>query len=241
METAINRLRTSSLNLISVTKLYDKLNELLVPLFAGRRMRLPCLTFKLGRVSPSRDGSEHIFRSQTSALGVAEIRTEEDLSRLGSLYLIHPWTDFLLDRQPVGNITEVAPQEKTDDRSSVLSELSSLPGPSAITSTTLPTRAARLITRLGLPFTGLPNTSSRDTVSLPPPSSVSPMEKEIRALRFIARLRQPFGALLFTPIRRHVQEYRRIAAESLITVQVEEITHVILDKLMDAVRTLDVL
>ena len=241
METAINRLRTSSLNLISVTKLYDKLNELLVPLFAGRRMRLPCLTFKLGRVSPSRDGSEHIFRAQTSALGVVEIRTEEDLSRLGSLYLIHPWTDFLLDRQPVGNITEVAPQEKTDDRSSVLSELSSLPGPSAITSTTLPTRAARLITRLGLPFTGLPNTSSRDTVSLPPPSSVSPMEKEIRALRFIARLRQPFGALLFTPIRRHVQEYRRIAAESLITVQVEEITHVILDKLMDAVRTLDVL
>ena len=38
-----------------------------------------------------------MFRAKTNALGVVEIRTKEDLSRLDSLYLIHSWIDFLLD------------------------------------------------------------------------------------------------------------------------------------------------
>ena len=63
----------------------------------------------------------------------------------------------------------------------------------------------------------------------------------MRALQVIARLRQPFGALLLTPNLSNVAAYRRVAAESLITVQVEEITPAILNKLVDSVRTLDVL
>ena len=63
----------------------------------------------------------------------------------------------------------------------------------------------------------------------------------MRVLRFIARLRQPFGAMLLTATRRNIDEYKRIATERLIRVQVEEITQAILDRLIDSVRILDVL
>ena len=66
------------------------------------------------------------------------------------------------------------------------------------------------------------------------------MEKRMRILQFIARLRQPFGALLFTSTRQNAAEYRRIATESVITVQVE-ITPATLDGLIRGVRVLDVL
>ena len=63
----------------------------------------------------------------------------------------------------------------------------------------------------------------------------------MRALQVIARLKQPFGALLLTPNLLNVAAFRRVAAESLITVQVDEITPTMLNKLVDSVRTLDVL
>ena len=36
-------------NVTMATRLYDRVNELLVLSFLGRRMRLPCPTFKLGQ------------------------------------------------------------------------------------------------------------------------------------------------------------------------------------------------
>ena len=49
-------------------------------------------------------------------------------------------------------------------------------------------------------------------------------------------------SLLLTPNLLNVAAYRRIATESLITVQVDEITPAMLNKLVvDSVRTLDVL
>ena len=63
----------------------------------------------------------------------------------------------------------------------------------------------------------------------------------MRALQVIARLRQPFGALLLTPNTGHVAAYRRVAAESLIIVQVEDITPALLNKLVESIRVLDVL
>ena len=94
------------------------------------------------------------------------------------------------------------------------------------------------MSRMGLPFGGR---SGPDGASLLPPSTLSPVEKRMRVLEFVARLRQPFGALLLTTTRQNMDEYRRVGTESLITVQVEEITPVILDKLMNNVRILDVL
>jgi hypothetical protein len=240
MDGIISRLRSSSLNSSSTMRLYDQLHVLPVPLFVGQRMKLPCIIFKLGPLLGSRSRSGHIFRSQTSFLGVVEIRTEEDLSRFGSLYLVHPWIDFLLDQQPVGSVAETIPEETTDDRSSLIGELPLFPGSSGIALAAPQTRAARLVARLGR-FGGRTTTFSPVAASLRPPSSVSQTEKQMRALQTIARLGQPFGALLLTPHRSNVAAYRRVAAESLITVQIEEITPTILNKLVDSVRTLDVL
>ena len=186
----IARLPSSSLNSASITRLYDRLLEPSVPSFDGQRMKLPCLNFRLGPLSAYRSNSGP-FRAQT-AIGVVKITTEEDLSRFGSLrlYLVHPWIDFLLDRQPVGSVADTIPEENIDD------QLFASP-----------------------------------TESL----------RQMRALQLIARLKQPFGALLLTPDRRNVAAYRRVAAESLITAEVEEITPATLNKLVDSVRTLDVL
>ena len=57
-----------------------------------------------------------------------------------------------------------------------------------------------------------------------------------RALRLVARLKQPFGALLLAPLAR--AQYRRIATDSLIEVQVREETS--LNELMDGIRTIDI-
>ena len=94
------------------------------------------------------------------------------------------------------------------------------------------------MSRIGLPFGGR---SSPDAASLLPPSTLSPTEKRTHVLEFIARLRQPFGALLLTATRQHMDEYRRVGAESSIKVQVEKITPAILDRLIHSVRILDVL
>ena len=239
MDGIITRLRSSSLNSTSIMRLYDRLAELPVPLFVGQRMKLPCLNFKLGPLSISRTKSGHVFRAQT-AVGVVEIKTEEDLSRFSSLYLVHPWIDFLLDQQPVGGVAETIPEENTDDRSSSIGELPLFPGPSGIALATPQTRAAWLVARLGGPF-GWTTTFPGDAASLRPPSLLSQTDKQMRVLQVIARLMQPFGALLLTPHRSNVAAYRRVATESLITVQVAEITPMMLNSLADSVRILDVL
>ncbi|KAG8221676.1 hypothetical protein J3R82DRAFT_1961 [Butyriboletus roseoflavus] len=239
MDVIITGLRASSLNLALAVKLYDRLNELSVPLFVGQRMKLPCIIFKLGSLQALRNRSEHGFRAQTTALGIVEIRTREDLSRLGSLYLIHPWIDFLLDRQPVGSVVESIPEESTEDQFSSGAELPSFPGPFDITLAAPQSRRARFVARFGLPFGGRSTTTPQDVASLRPPSSVSQTDKEMRALRLMARLRQPFGAMLLTPTRQNIAEYRRIASESRITVQVQE--DVPLNVLIDNACMLDVL
>ena len=225
---------TSLPNFTLVMRLYDRLNELPVPLFANQRMKLPCLTFKLGPVIANRGASGHVFRARTGALGIVEIRTAEDLSRLDSLTLVHPWIDFLLDRrQP---ITEAIP-ENTSDQSFWTPDWPSSPADPSNIAAVRRTRTSRLISRLGRPFGALAGHAD------PPPfvSFSSPTEKRAHALRLIARLKQPFGALLFTPTRQNVEEYRRVASESLITVQVEELTSMVLTKLIEGARTLDVL
>ena len=241
MDMITARMRVTSLDCTLAMGLRDRLNQLSVPLCVGSRMKLPCITFRLGPLSASRHKAELVFRVQTAALGIVEIKTEEDLSRFGSLYLVHPWIDFLLDRQPVGSVAETIPEEYTADQSFSIGESLLSPSHSGIASAAPQTRAARLVARLGRPFSGWTTAFPRDTASLRPPSSLSAVDKQTRALQVIARLRQPFGALLVTPNMGNVAAYRRVAAESLITVQIEEITPTVLNKLIDSVRTLDVL
>ena len=238
MDAIAGRRRNPALDLASVITLYDRLDELPVPSFLGKRMKLSCLTFKLGRVSVFGSGSHRIFRAQTAALGVVEIKTEVDLSRVCPLYLIHPWIDFLLDRQPVGSAGSIS-VGNTDYWSLIKATMDgqysrfSRSGRTA----TQPRNRASL-----RPSSDIQRSRSLSNAeSLRPPSTVAPMDKEMCAFRAIARLRQPFGALLLTSSAGSVAAYKRVAPESLITVQVEEITPAILEKLIDNVHVLDVL
>ena len=91
------------------------------------------------------------------------------------------------------------------------------------------------------PHSSASHADSLNVASLSLSSTVLPMDKKTLVYQFLARLGRPFGALLFTPTRRNVEEYRRVAPESLITVQVEEITSATLNHLAQGVRVLDVL
>jgi hypothetical protein len=234
MDTVTAELRASSLNLTLATRLYDRLNDLPVPSLSGKRIKVPCITFKLGR---PRRMSEHLFQAKADALGIVEITTTEDLSQLDSVYLIHPWIDFLLDRQPVGGGEDTLAEGDTAD-GSLLRGPSSLPGPTNIALIQrMPTTkvVARLMQSLGARLAK----PIHDSASLSSPSLASLTDKRTQVLRFIARLRQPFGPLLFTPTRHNVAEYRRVATDSMSTVRVQKDTP--LTDLIPNVRTLDVL
>ena len=231
------RLHASTPNFTLITELYGRLHELPLPLFVGQRMKLPCMTFKLERVTAFWSESRRMFRAYTPALGIVHIQAKEDLSRLGPLCLVHPWIDFLLDRQPVDTATGKDLEDSADSQFSLISPS---PGPSDVASPTIrqiqPTKT-NLLTRLGHPFGTWPRGS--DSASYMSHSSMSLTAKQTRALRLVARLRQPFGALLFAQNRQNVEEYKRVAAESMIKVQVQG--DVPLDKLIHGVRVLDVL
>ena len=241
MDKITAKLRSYSLSTASVLRLYYRLHELPVPLFAGQRMKLPCITFKLGPLLASRNASGQVFRAQAASLGVVEITTEEDLSRFGSLYLVHPWIDFLLDQQPVENVVETIVEEVEDGQPSWVGESPSSSGRSGVTFAPPQRRATQVFSRFGQSFGGWIASRPREAPSLQPPSTLAESEKQMRALHIIARLGRPFGALLLTPHLTKVAAYRRVATDSLITVQMEEITAAILNKVVDSVRTLDVL
>ncbi|KAF8125249.1 hypothetical protein EV363DRAFT_1532897 [Boletus edulis] len=172
-ETITATLRASSLNLDLVMKLYDRLKEHPAPSFLGKRMKLSCLTFRLGPLSVSWTGSVQVFRAQTTALGMVEIRTAEDLTQMDSLILVHPWIDFLLGRQSVG---ETISEEETGDESSSESKLSPPPPPMDRR-----TAALQLIARLRQPFGALLLTPTRqDVVGYRRVASESPITAQVQ-------------------------------------------------------------
>jgi hypothetical protein len=215
IERLITASDSSSFDLDNALRLYDRLNELSAPWFVENRMKPPCIAFQLPPLSRTRSG--RVYRANITPFGMVEIKARHDLSRMTSLFLIHPWLDTLLEREEM--------------QSSVFVEDDVAPPP-------------------------LPNTDDEevsdediddDSLSVPEPKSPSapvstvPMDKETRARRLAARLRQPFGALLLTlaSTGRRVVDYRRVAADGLITVQIQE--NVLLADLLDNVCTLDVL
>jgi hypothetical protein len=198
-------------------RLYDRLNELPAPRFAKSRMKLPCIAFKLPSFSPYqiRSGHVQVYRAETLAFGIVEIETSHDLSQMNSVYLVHPWLDTLLEREGVlGGVffeDNIVPPSSpnTHDEESFDDGSLALPEP--------------------------------ESSSLPAPVRMVPMDRETRARRLVAHLRQPFGALLveLALTGRAVDSYRRVAADSMITVQFQE--KVSLADLLDNVRIIDVL
>ncbi|KAF8129811.1 hypothetical protein EV363DRAFT_1336621 [Boletus edulis] len=196
MERIIAGLRAPSFDLDTALRLYDRLNELPTPRFAESRMTLPCITFQLPPLSASRIGSTRVYHADTVVFGRVEIRTKHNLSRMNSLYLVHPWLDTLLQHgnmhsSAIAEDDEEIFGEDTDDEESD-DDLSSL--------------------------------SEAESPSSPAPVQLIPVDRVMGARRLVARLRQPFGALMFTLVStgRRATDYKRVAADSLITVRFQD-------------------
>ena len=210
--------RSSSFDLEAALALYDRLNELSAPWFAASRMKLPCIIFQLPTLSPYRTRSGYVFRADTVEFGVVEIKTRQDLSRMKSFYLVHPWLDALLEREDIQNDAfledeilqppspDMGDEELVDEEMDVRSIRSSL----------------------------FPKPLS----PLPAHVQTAPVDRETGARRLVARLRQPFGALLLKLVSTG-RRYSRVAADDLITVRIQD--NVSLSNILDNVQTIDVL
>ena len=217
MEGMITASHSSSFDLDVALRLYDRLNELPAPWFAASRMKLPCISFELPSFSAYRTRSGRVYRADTLAFGMVEIKTRYDLSRMNSLYLVHPWLDTLLEREGMqsGVVADddVPPSPNTDGEEIYDEEIDD------------------------------DSSSLREPESPSRPALVRmvPMDRETRARRLVARLRQPFGALLvkLASAGQRTVDYKRVAADSMITVQFQE--NVSLADILDNVRTIDVL
>ncbi|KAF8556431.1 TPR-like protein [Imleria badia] len=218
MESIITTSQSSSFDLDVALRLYNRLNELPAPWFAESRMKLPCIAFQLPPFSQSlrtRSGRIQVYRADTDAFGMVEIKTRHDLSRMKSLYLVHPWLDTLLEREDKSNVMveedDVGrpPSPSTDDEEDTDDDSASLP--------------------------------ELDSPSQPAHARMAPMDKETQARRLVAHLGQPFGALLVASASTggRAVDYKRVAADSIITVRFQ--TNVSLADILDNVRTLDVL
>ena len=85
------------------TRLYDHSNQLPVPSFSlGKTDEISVHRFQTRAIVGFSEQVGTGIRAQTAALVIVEIKSE-DLSRYSPVYLIHPWIDFLLDWQSVGN------------------------------------------------------------------------------------------------------------------------------------------
>jgi len=215
MERIVAGSHPSSFDLDMALKLYDRLNELSSPWFVASQMKLPCIAYELSLLSRYPTCSGYVYRADTVAFGIVKIGTKDDLSRMDSLYLVHPWLDILLEREDKsGGIVgeDVLPPSSPDtDDEEVYSndEAEYLP--------------------------------ESESPSHPAHVRMIPMDKETRARLLVAHLRQPFGALLvaLASTGGHTADYKRVAADSMITVQFQE--HFSLADILDNVRTLDVL
>ncbi|KAN0080342.1 hypothetical protein V8E55_009908 [Tylopilus felleus] len=144
-----------------------------------------------------------------------------------SLYLVHPWLDSLLEHEHTSSSAyaedDVAPPPSvyTDDE-----EISDDESEDGFDDEFDESSSEESI----------PEPSSQPTPRLP-----VPVDRETRVRRLAVHLRQPFGALVLAlaSMSRRMPDYRRIAADCLITVQFQE--NVSLGDILDNVRTLDVL
>ncbi|KAF8547486.1 hypothetical protein OG21DRAFT_1450227 [Imleria badia] len=217
MERIITASPSSSSDLDVALRLYDHLSGLHTPWFAGNRMKLPGIVFQIPPFQPirqTRSGRIQVYCADTVAFGMVEIKTSHKLSRMESLYLVCPWLDTLLER---------------GDKSSVTMEEDIVPPRSPNTE-----EEEEEIDDDSSPF------AEPELPSQPARARTISMDRETRARRLVAHLRQPFGALLVTLVSAGGRaDYKRVAADSLITVQFQE--NVSLVDILDNVRTLDVL
>ncbi|KAF8555027.1 hypothetical protein OG21DRAFT_963376 [Imleria badia] len=227
MKTIITMSHASSSDLDVAMRLYDRLNELPAPWFAASRMKLPCIAFQLPSFASYQTRSGYVYRTETVAFGTVEIKTRHDLSRMKSLYLVHPWLDTLLDREGMQSGAFVEDDETP------------LPSPSTDDEEIFDTDSDD--EEFFDAYEDVSSLAKPEPPSQPAPVHTVPLVRETRARRLAVRLRQPFGALLLTlsATGRRAVDYKRVVTDGLIAVRFQE--NVSLSDLLDNVRTLDVL
>ena len=103
MESIIRKLRSSVADLSLATKLHNRINELPLPSLAASRLRLPCILFPLIDVHflepENPETALRVYRAMTPAFGDVEIKTEDELTDMEGLSLVHPWIHPLLDQE----------------------------------------------------------------------------------------------------------------------------------------------
>lgn len=212
MERIITTLCTS-FDLDTALKLYDKLTELPTPRFSESRLTFPCIAFQLPHLSATPSRWNYTFRGDTAAFGMVEIKTGQDLSQMESLVLTHPWLDVILGCEETRSGASVEgedePRSPITDDENIDHNLPSL---------------------------------KPERPSIPAPVQAVPVDRETGARQLAARLRQSFGALLLVSVPisgENTVSYRRVAADSLITVQFRE--DVSLAGILDNVCVLNVI
>ena len=237
MGKTVATLRTPALELDTAMRLYDRLHELPTPWFAASRMKLPCIAFKLPPLVPHRTDLGVVYRVETPVFGMVEIKTRHDPSRPDSLYLVHPWLDALLGREDMQGSESVEddvaePSSPNADEEDASDEEDAFDEEDTSDKGDASDEEMEDDTLLPPESESPSHPASMDTV---------PVDRETHALQLVARLRQPFGALLFTlaSTRRRAVEYRRVAADSMIRVQIQE--NLPMTEVLDNVRILDVL
>lgn len=108
METAevdeiVTELGSSLPDVSLATKLYDRLNELPSPTLTSSRLRLPGIVSRITEVvymsGVDMKTNLCVYRATTALFGDVEIKTEDNLTAMKDLYLVHPWIRPLLDQE----------------------------------------------------------------------------------------------------------------------------------------------
>ncbi|KAH7905044.1 hypothetical protein BJ138DRAFT_1165467 [Hygrophoropsis aurantiaca] len=159
-ESSATDLPASFPDVTSATSLYDRVNNLPRPWFAGQCMHLPCVTFQLGPLQGDQVDGVHVYRARTAALGVVKIRTKNPIPRSNALYLIHPWINTFRDQEAADSTPFVEelglppPHLELDGGLLADEDFETLPSSAPARSDTQ-TRAIRLVARLQQPFGAL--------------------------------------------------------------------------------------
>ncbi|KAI9456171.1 hypothetical protein HD554DRAFT_213938 [Boletus coccyginus] len=158
MDGLVMALRTSSQTVDSAMVLYDRVIVLPSPRLVSRRLSLSCIMFPLrDPLVVSGNSPQRVYHTATSAFGIIEIKTTDDLSSLDNLVLVHPWLRCLLDPAlPFEDDIEVSPVDPDAPFTKSRPPLSHTASPShhAPRLDKL-TRALRFFARLRQPFGAL--------------------------------------------------------------------------------------
>ncbi|KAI6040390.1 hypothetical protein EDC04DRAFT_2996523 [Pisolithus marmoratus] len=156
METCIAKLRGKLLQQVAL-QIYHAINLLPPVHFATRRLRLPCITFRVkGLRVLMRSGNENLYRAKVSGLGNVEFMTTDDLplDQRRTVVFVHPWIRHIL--APSSGVCTSG--SDTSESGSGHSSRSDGPTPfRAVPESRVGgyARALQIIARLGQPFNAL--------------------------------------------------------------------------------------